>query len=107
VRDVGAEQLLDPLDRRLGVLDDVVEQPGRHRHDVQLHVREQVGDLEGMDQVRLTRMADLPLVLVGRKDVGPPQQLDVCVGCVGTHFFDEVFEPDHDPRCLKSRGSGG
>ena len=29
VRDVGAEQLLDPLDRGLGVLDDVVEQARR------------------------------------------------------------------------------
>ena len=65
VRDVGPEQLLDALDRRLGILDDVVQQTRGDRDDVELHVREQIGDLEGMDQVGLSGVADLPLVLVG------------------------------------------
>ena len=100
VGDVGAEQLLDPLDRGLGVFDDVVEQPGGDRDDVELHVGEQVGDLERVDQIRLPGMADLSLVLEGRKDVGPPEQLDVGVGIDRPDLFDEVLEPDHDGRCL-------
>ena len=100
VRDVGAEQLLDPLDRRLGVLDDVVEETGGDRDDVELHVREQVGDLERVHQVGLAGMADLSLVLEGRKHVRPPQQLDVGVRVVAPDLFDEVLEPDHECRCL-------
>ena len=100
VGDVGAEQLADPLDRRLGVLDDVVQQPGGDGDDVELHVGEQVGHLERMDQVGLARMADLSLVLEGRKDVRPPQQLGVGVRIGGPDLFDEVLEPDHGWRCL-------
>ena len=55
VGDVGAEQLLDALDRRLGVFDDVVEQPGGDRHDVELHVGELIRDLQRMDEVGLAR----------------------------------------------------
>ena len=106
VRDVGAEELLDPLDRRLGVLDDVVEQAGGDGDDVQLHVGEQVGDLERVDEVGLAGVAHLSLVLEGREDVGPPQQLDVGVRVVGPDLFDEVLEPDHDRRCLTDRGDG-
>ena len=96
VRHVGAEELADPLDRRLRVLDDVVEQAGGDGHDVELHVGEQVRDLERVDQVRLPGMADLSLVLERRENVGPPQQLDVGVGIGGPDLFDEVLEPDHD-----------
>ena len=95
VGDVRAEQLLDPLDRGLGVLDDVVQQPGRDGHDVQLHVGQLVGHLERVDQVGLPRVADLSLVLEGREDVGPPEQLDVGLGIAGPDLFDEILEPDH------------
>ena len=105
VGDVGAEELLDALDRGLRVLDDVVEEPGGDRHDVELHVGEEVGHLERVDQVRLPGMADLSLVLEGREDVRPPQQLDVGLGVGRPDLFDEVLEPDHDLRCLtESRG---
>ena len=105
VRHVGAEELLDTLDRRLRVLDDVVQEPGRNRHDIELHVGEQVGDLEGMDQVWLPGMADLPLVLEGREDVRPPQQLNVGLGIGVPDLVDEVLEPNHNRRCLTSRAS--
>ena len=101
VRDVGAEQLLDPLDRRLRVLDDVVEQAGGDGDDVELHVGEQVGDLERVDQVGLARVAHLSLVLEGGEDVGPPQQVDVGVRVVAPDLFDEVLEPNHEEWCLK------
>ena len=96
MRDVRPEQLLDPLDRGLRVFDNVVQQPGGHGDDIELHVREQVGDLQRMHQVRLARMADLSLVLVGREYVGPAEQLDVGVGIGGADLFYEVLEPDHE-----------
>ena len=72
VGDVGAEELVDALDRRLRVLDDVVQQAGGDRHDVELHVGEQVRDLERVDEVGLAGMAHLSLVLERREDVRPP-----------------------------------
>ena len=102
VRDLGAEQLADALDRRLRVLDDVVQQAGGDGHDVELHVGQLIGDLERMDEVRLARVADLPLVLEGREHVRPPEQLDVGVGIAGPDLFDEVLEPDHGCWCLTS-----
>ena len=103
VRDVTAEQLPNPLDRRLGVLDDVVEEARGNRHHVQFHVREQVGDLQRMNQIGLPGMADLPLVLEGREDVRPPEQLDIGLGVVAPDLLDEVLEPDHGRRCLTSK----
>ena len=54
------------------VLDDVVEQAGGDRDDVELHVGEQVGDLQRVDEVGLAGVADLSLVLEGGEDIGPP-----------------------------------
>ena len=102
VGDVLRRRAPDPLDRGLGVLDDVVEQAGGDGHDVQLHVGEQVGDLERVDEVGLPGMPDLALVFEGRKDVRPPEQLDVGLGVVAPDLFHEVLEPDHDWRCLTS-----
>ena len=100
VRDLGAEQLLDALDGRQRVLDDVVEQAGGDGDRVELHVGEEVGDRERVDQVGLAGVADLAPVLEGREDVGPAQQLDVGVGAVGPDFFEEILEANHGIRCL-------
>ena len=95
VGDLGPEQLLDAADRRQGVLDDVVEQAGGDGHHVQPHVGQQAGHFEGVDQVGLAGVADLALVLQGREDVRPPQQLDVGVRGVGADLVDEILEPNH------------
>ena len=68
----GAEELLDALDGREGVFHDVVEQTGGDGHRVELHVGEEIGHREGVDQVGLAGMADLSPVLEGREDVSPP-----------------------------------
>ncbi len=94
---VRPEELLDALDRRLGVLDDVVEEPRGDGDDVEVHVGEEIGDLERVDEVRLTGMADLSLVLEGGEDIRPPEQLDVGLGVGRPDLFDEVLEPNHDP----------
>ena len=107
VRDVAAEQLADASDRRLRVLDDVVEQTGRNRHDIQLHVGQLVGDLERVHEVGLAGVADLSLVLEGREHVGPPQQVDIGVRIDVPDLFREILEPDHELWCLNvTRGAG-
>ena len=95
VRHLGSEQLLDALDRRERVLDDVVQQAGSDGHDVESHVREDVGDLERMDEIRLTGMANLSLVLERREDIRLSQQFDICVRRAGPDLLDEVLEPNH------------
>jgi hypothetical protein len=100
VRDFGTEELADPVDRRQSVLDDVVEQPGGNRDRVELHVGEEVGDRQRVNQIGLTRMAHLAAVLERRKDVGPAQELDVGIGAVRPDLFDQVFEANHGKRCL-------
>ena len=48
-----------------------------------------------MHEIRLPRVADLPLVLEGGEDVRPPQELDVGVGMGGSDLLYQVLEPDH------------
>ena len=74
--------------------------PGGDGDDVQPQVGQDVGHLERVDEIRLARPADLPLVLVGGEHVGPPEQLGVGVRVGRAHFLDEVLEPDHGGRCL-------
>ena len=100
VRHVVAEGLADSLDGGEGVLDDVVEQAGGDADHVQLHVGQDVGDLEGMDEVGLAGMADLPLVLQGREHVGPAKELEVRVWAVAPDLFEQVLEANHAIWCL-------
>ena len=100
MRDFGAEQLMDALDRGEGVLDDVVKQTGRHGDDVQLHVGQEVCNCQRMDEIGLPRVAHLSPVLEGREDVGPPEQLDIGVRAVCPDLFHEILEANHEIRCL-------
>src|SRR5262249_53815913 len=100
VRNLRTEQFADALDRRQRVLDDVVEEARGDRDHVQLHVGKEVGDGQGMDQVRFAGVTDLAPVFECRKDVGAPQQLDVGVRTVGPDFFQQIFESNHGKRCL-------
>ena len=100
VRHLLAEQLPHLLDGVRRVLDDVVEQPGRNRDDIEPHVGQDVGDLERVHEIGLPGSTHLPLVLVGREHVGPPEQLGVGVRIGRAHLLEEVFEPDHGCRCL-------
>ena len=70
VRHGRAEELLDAIDGRQRVFDHVVEEPGGYGDRVELHVREEVGDGQRMDQVGFAGMADLPPVLECREDIG-------------------------------------
>ena len=95
VGDVGAEELPDALDRGEGVLDHVVEQARGDAHDVQALVRQDVGNLKRMNEIRLAGMAHLALVREGREHVRLPQQLQVGLGTVGADLAEEILEADH------------
>ena len=101
----GPKSSSDALDGRQRVFDDVVEQPGGDGHGVELHVGEEVGDRQRVDEVGLAGMADLAPVLEGREHVGPAEQLDVGVRAVGPDFFEQILEANHENRCLTT-GTG-
>ena len=80
--DLGAELLRDRLLRRQRVLEDVVEEADDDRDVVGLQVGQDRRDVQRVDEVGLARAAHLALVLAGREDVGPPQQVLVAAaGC--------------------------
>jgi hypothetical protein len=91
-----SEELADSFDGRLRVLDDVVQEAGGDGDDIEPHVGELIGDLERVDEVRLSRMPHLSLVLEGGEHIRSPQQLGIGVGITGPHLLDKVFEPNHE-----------
>src|SRR4051794_33860807 len=100
MRDFGAKELSDSLDRRQRVLDNVVQESRGDRDSVQLEVDEELGDRERMDQVRLARMAYLAPMFEGGENVGAPEQFDVGVRAVRPDFLQEILEANHHNRCL-------
>ena len=102
VRHLGAEVLLDLLDAGQGVFDDVMQQPGGDGHGIEPHVGQDARHLERVHQVGLPRMPDLPLVLEGRKHVGPAKELAFLVRGVGSDPLEKVFESNH---YLKTKSS--
>ena len=86
--------------RRQRVLDDVVEQAGGDRHDVQFHVGEEIGDFERVHQIRLAGMANLAFVFERGEDIRPPQQLEVGLRAVASDFLQQRLETNHGKWCL-------
>jgi hypothetical protein len=72
-----------------------VEQTRRNSCDVQTQIRQQVGYLEWMHEIRLARVANLPLVLQRRKHVGATEELDVGLWAVAPDLLEEILEPNH------------
>ena len=99
-RPTGPKALFNAFDRGQGVLDHVVQQPGRNRHGVELHIGQEVGDGKGVDQVGFARMADLSPMLERGEDVRAPEQLDVGVRAVRPDLFEQILESNHGNRCL-------
>ena len=64
-RDFFAEALPDLFDGDDGVFDDVVQQASRDRDAIHAHVGEDVGDHQRVQDIRLARVAQLPLVIFG------------------------------------------
>ena len=78
-RDLGAEQPLDVVERRDRVLDRVVQQAGDDRGAVELHLREEAGDLDRVREIRVARGAQLRAVRLHRIDIGAVERVLVGV----------------------------
>ena len=98
--DLGTEELLNALDGRERVFDDVMEEPCCNRNGVELHVGEEVGNRERVDEIRFARMTHLSPVFERREDVRTPEQLDVGVRAVCPDLFKQVLEANHGKWCL-------
>ena len=72
-----------------GVLEDVVQEAGRHRGDVHLEADEEAGDLEGVGEVRLAGGALLALVGALREPVGALEQVQVGARLVLRDLLDQ------------------
>ena len=92
LRDLGAEIRLHLRERRLGILDDVVQQAGDDRRHVELELRDDHRDVQGMRNVGLARFALLIEMHPRRVIVRAPDQPDVGLRVVGLHPPDEAGE---------------
>src|SRR4029079_7606536 len=98
LRDLIAEIILYRVEIDQSIFDHIVKQAGRDAHVIQTHVRENIGDLERMDQVRLARRSLLPAMVERRKKIRAPDEVNIGTGPVMLDLFYYVFDPDHlDP----------
>ena len=93
-RDLAAVAPLDVVERRAGVLDRVVQQPGEHRRHVDREVGEDRRHLERVRDVRLARRAALLVVVAVREAEGVPHERRR-LGAVGAlrHLAQQRIQP--------------
>ena len=106
MRDLLAEFLAHIDDGHRGVFDAIVQQAGGDGVGVHLHVREDHGDFQRMDYVRLAGSARLAGVILQGEVVGAANDLQIVVGTVGTDRLGEVTEardPQHVGRDLLAK----
>jgi len=72
-----------------GVLEDVVQEPGRHGRDVHLEIHEEGGDFEGVGEVRLAGGALLTAVRTLREPVGALQHRQVRARLILRDLLDQ------------------
>jgi hypothetical protein len=89
VGDLLAELVLELLLGGLGVLEDVVEQAGGDGGDVHLEADEEVGDLQGVREIRLAGGAVLTLVRDLGEAVGALQERQVSAWLVFRNLLDQ------------------
>jgi hypothetical protein len=94
--DFFAEVFLEYLDSGQRVFYDVVKKSAGDTNDIQFPVCEDVGDLEGMHEVRLARPSDLPAMLAGGEDVCTTEQIKVSIRLIAPYLLEYVFKSDHD-----------
>ena len=77
VRDLLPELLGDVFGSNRGIFDGIVQQAGRDRGRVQLHLRQNLGYLEGMQDIRLPGGPELPAVVLYAELPGSANDADV------------------------------
>ena len=76
-----------------GVFDGVVQQPGGDGRGVQLHLRQQNRDFQGMHQVGLAGGALLAAVMLEGELVGAADDVEIVVGTVGAGNLQQIAKP--------------
>ncbi len=102
--DVLSEILLQDFPGRESVFDHVMEQSGHDAGQIETEIRQDMGNLQGMSEVRLARRPNLPAMLHSGEDVRPPEELHVRVGHVLLDLFLNVFKPDQGGRFPQEAG---
>jgi hypothetical protein len=90
--DLLAEQLLELLHRRRGVLDAVVQEPGAHARHVELQLGDDPGHRQRVGDVRVPGAAGLALVGLGGEVVGPADHVEIGVGIVAGDARQDLLE---------------
>ena len=93
--DLFTEHRLDVGDARFAIFDDVVKQRRAHARRIEPHVGDDVRHRNRMDEVRITRLAALPVVHARGIDVGLVDQIGIRSGMVSLHLFKNIGEADH------------
>ena len=75
------------------VLDRVVQEARGDGRRVHLHLRQHLGHFERMNNVRLARGPQLPLMVAGAELPGPANQINVFRGAIGVDAADESLDP--------------
>ena len=91
-RNILAEQFLHLLDGRVRVLDDIVQKRRADRLIVHMQPRENVGDMERMDDVRLAGDARLPAVRLFGKLIGALDLCGISVRLIDAYLFEDHIE---------------
>ena len=105
LRDLLAELFFDVILRSLGVLDDVVQDRGDDGLRIEVHLRENARDLQGVVDVGFTGGTVLSLVGLRAKQVGPVYLLDLIRLQVALGEAAEIADQKHRINPLP-RGSG-
>ena len=95
VGDLLAEEDGELLLRRLGVLEDVVEEARGHGNLVELQLGQEHRHADGVDEVRLPGGTELVPVRLGREDVRAPQEVLVRPRQIALDRVEDVLEPQH------------
>src|SRR6266540_1725863 len=69
-----------------------MQQARHHAWDIKLHIGDDLGHLDRMDEVGLARETFLPLVHALREVISPSNEVSVCLGVVGAHLIDEFTQ---------------
>ena len=93
--DIRAEQLVDLLAGRRGVLDRVVQQRDGDRRLVEMHVGEDRRDFERMREIGIAGSAPLVAMLLHGIDIGLVEQRLVDVGLVALNALDKLVLTHH------------
>ena len=94
--DLLAELLANLIDGDAGVLDHVVEEAGFHGDEVHAHVGKDVGNHDGVEHVRLPRVAGLAFVAVAGEVEGLFEGGEVVVGAILADFgFEFAIDAVH------------